>query len=67
MDTPNEKFLSYKEVCEIFSIKPSTLYALVSRKQIPHHRLSKRLVRFKYDEVAAAFRAVNASTPEINN
>lgn len=65
MDTKTDKYLSYKEVCEIFSIKQSTLYALVSRKQVPHHRLSKRLVRFKYEEVAKSFKVITVkSTPK---
>jgi excisionase family DNA binding protein len=42
--------LSYSEVAEWLRIKPGTLYSMVSRREIPHLRVSPRVVRF--DEAA---------------
>lgn len=46
-------FLSYQEVHEEFNLPLGTLYSLVSRQQIPHHRLGKRLVRFNRPDLLA--------------
>jgi excisionase family DNA binding protein len=46
-----KKFLSYRQLSEYLEIKVSTLYSLVSRHQVPHHRLSGRMVRFSVEEI----------------
>ena len=38
--------LTYTEAAEFLGIKLTTLYAMVSRRRIPHVRLGGRLVRF---------------------
>lgn len=53
--TSNElrPYMSYLEVTKFLNIKLSTLYSMVSRKQIPHHRINKRAIRFRRDELEA--------------
>ena len=46
-------FLNYWQAAELLNIKIGTLYALVSRKRIPHVRLGGRLVRFSRDDLEA--------------
>lgn len=41
-----EKLLNYREMAAFLGVPIGTLYSMVSRKQIPHIRLSGRLVRF---------------------
>ena len=43
----NEEYLNYEELCLLLKIAKGTAYSLVSRRQIPHVRLSSRLVRFE--------------------
>ncbi len=43
----------YPEVSKLTGIEVPTLYAMVSRHQIPHYRLSRRLVVFDVDEIEA--------------
>lgn len=53
---PNEvrvPLLAYKDAANILGLPLGTLYALVSRRQIPHVRLGKRLVRFDQGQLAA--------------
>ena len=45
------RLLTYAEMEALTGIKRNTLYAMVSKKQIPHVRLSRRIVRFREDEV----------------
>ena len=44
-------FFTYEEASKAYNIKVSTLYAMVSQKRIPHHRLGPRMVRFKKSEL----------------
>ncbi|MCC6157445.1 MAG: helix-turn-helix domain-containing protein [Deltaproteobacteria bacterium] len=44
--------LTYSEACAILKMKLPTLYSKVSRREIPHVRLSGRDVRFDADELA---------------
>ena len=46
-----ENLLNYKEAAQYLSLKLGTIYAMVSRKQIPHIRLNGRLVRFNKSEL----------------
>jgi len=38
--------LTYEQLSEKLNIKKTTLYSLVSRGEIPHIRITKRIVRF---------------------
>ncbi len=42
----SENLISYDAAAAFLGIPKGTLYALVSRKQVPHIRLGKRIVRF---------------------
>ena len=43
--------MNYADTAELLGLKTSTLYAMVSRQQIPYVRLGKRLVRFDRDQL----------------
>ena len=43
-------FSTISEISEYLNLKPSTLYALVAEKRIPHFKIG-RLVRFKKSEI----------------
>lgn len=43
--------LNYKQMADFLGVPLGTLYAMVNRKQIPHIRLGKRLVRFSKSEI----------------
>ena len=45
--------MNYADTAELLGLKTSTLYAMVSRQQIPYVRLGKRLVRFDRDQLLA--------------
>lgn len=45
------KVLTYKEVAAQLGLPMGTVYALVSQRRIPHHRLGPRLVRFDEGEI----------------
>jgi excisionase family DNA binding protein len=45
-ETKKDDLIDYLEASRVTGIQIDTLYSLVSRKQIPHIRLSKRIVRF---------------------
>ncbi len=45
------ELLTYAEAGELLGLKLSTLYAMVSRRQLPHVRLGGRLVRFDRAEL----------------
>ena len=53
--TPTD-FLRYEEASEEFNIPINTLYAKVSRREIPHYRLGGRCVRFSRKELLAHLR-----------
>jgi excisionase family DNA binding protein len=42
----DDELLTYAQAARFLNVRLGTLYALVSRKEIPHVRLGKRLVRF---------------------
>lgn len=46
-----KRLLTYQEASHVLSIKVNTLYALVSRRELPFIRLSGRMVRFDRDEL----------------
>ena len=43
--------LTYQEAADVMGVKIQTLYTLVRRKQVPHVRLGRRLVRFPRREL----------------
>lgn len=47
------KYLDYREAADLLGLKVATLYSKVSRKEIPHIRLSPRLVRFERSALEA--------------
>ena len=48
--------LDYDQFCERYAMKKATAYSLVCRRQIPHIRLSGKMVRFDSDEIDGWFR-----------
>jgi excisionase family DNA binding protein len=52
----SSQMLTYIEAAEFTGIAVTTLYTMVCRKQIPHVRLGKRLVRFPRAELDAWMR-----------
>lgn len=46
-----EEILDYKAAAKVTGLPAGTLRALVCRKQIPHYRIGKRLVRFRQSEL----------------
>lgn len=46
-----EEILDYRAAAKVTGLPAGTLRALVCRKQIPHYRIGKRLVRFKQSEL----------------
>ena len=47
----HDELLDYESASCLTGIKVPTLYSLVSKKQIPHIRLSKRIVRFSRTKI----------------
>ena len=47
----NERLIGYDELAAMLGIKKGTAYAWVCRNQIPHVRISARLVRFDPDTI----------------
>lgn len=43
---PASTMMNYEEAAVFLGLKVNTLYSMVSRKELPHVRLSRRLVRF---------------------
>lgn len=46
------RWMSVTEVAEYLGLKPSTIYAYVSERRIPHYKRG-HLVRFREDEIDA--------------
>lgn len=47
----NEEMVTYDGAARIVGVKKPTLYSMVSKKQIPHYRLGRRLVAFSVAEL----------------
>lgn len=45
----NRNLIPYAEAAQVLGVPISTLYTWVARRQIPHVRLSNRVVRFDRD------------------
>jgi excisionase family DNA binding protein len=48
-----QDLMTYEDTRKLLNMKIGTLYALVSRGQIPHLRLGRRLVRFERSKLEA--------------
>lgn len=46
-----DDLLTYAEVRKLTGFKLGTLYSMVKRREIPHVRLGRRLVRFRRAEI----------------
>ena len=46
-----DKYVGYKTASQLIQVPMGTLYGLVSKKQIPHYRISKRMVLFSLEEI----------------
>lgn len=58
--------LTYEQAAELLGLKLGTLYALVSRRAVPHVRVSRRIVRFDANELRSwlSARAVSDTQAE---
>lgn len=59
-----DKLLDVSELSEILGVTKATIYSWTSQNKIPHIKLSKRLLKFRKDEITdwIAKRSVNADT-----
>lgn len=48
-----EKLLSIDELCEFLGVTKATIYSWTSNNKIPHVKLSKRLLKFREEEIKA--------------
>lgn len=53
--------MTYLEAAEFLSMKRNTLYSLVWKKQIPHIRLTGRMVRFSKEDLIEWLNQKNVS------
>lgn len=53
MSDKESKILNYKQAAEYLGIPIGTLYAMVSKRQLPHLRFGNRFVRFKESDLIA--------------
>ncbi len=58
-----DNVVGYNGAERVTGICIGTLYSLVAHKEIPHYRLSKRLVRFKVSELQAWMRCRRVFVP----
>lgn len=45
------RLISFSEAAEILGVAKSTLYAWTSQNRVPHIKLSKRLIKFRMEEL----------------
>lgn len=51
-ESPAKKWMSVQETAEYLGLKPSTLYAYISDRRIPYHKIpGSQLVKFRADEI----------------
>ncbi len=46
-----EQLMTYPQAAEFLGLKIDTLYSMVSRREVPHVRIGRRLVRFDRTEL----------------
>jgi len=49
-DHPQE-MMNYRQTADLIGIKLGTLYSMVSRREVPHVRVGRRLIRFPRTEM----------------
>jgi len=47
------KLMAYAEAAEFIGVTVGTMYSMVARRIVPHHRIGRRLVRFSRDDLRA--------------
>ncbi len=59
-----DKLLSVDELSKFLGVTKATIYSWTSRNKIPHIKLSKRLLKFRRNDIEAwiAKRAISADT-----
>lgn len=65
----DDELFTYAQAAKFLNVRIGTLYALVSRKQVPHVRLGKRLVRFRRSALTTliAERSIDAAQTTRDN
>ncbi len=58
------KPLTYSEAAAFLNVKVQTLRSMVCRRQVPHIRLSGKMVRFDADELERWLRARSVAVNE---
>jgi excisionase family DNA binding protein len=51
MSAPGQRLVDYREAAVYLGVPIGTLRSMVSRKQVPHVRLTARIVRFDLSEL----------------
>lgn len=60
-----KQWLSVQEIANYLGVKTSTIYAYVSERRIPFHKIPKsQLVRFKLSEIEAWMESGRVETAE---
>lgn len=62
MTEKRPQYLTYRELAQVLNLPLGTLYHRVSRKEIPHVRLGRRLVRFDVEEIGKWLKAQEVTT-----
>ncbi|MBI5641550.1 MAG: helix-turn-helix domain-containing protein [Nitrospirae bacterium] len=57
-----EKLLDIDDVSEMLGVTKATIYAWTSQNKIPHVKLSRKLLKFRGDEIKAWIVAKSIST-----
>ena len=63
----HKELITYGQAASYLGLKKGTLYAMVSRRQIPHVRLGPRLVRFDAEELRGWVEARRVSPRVVTN
>ena len=50
-ETNNENYISIDEAAAYLGVKPSTIRAWIKSKNMPHHRVGGKLLKFKRSEI----------------
>ena len=60
--------VTVKEAARFLGVSPSLVYEYVSRKQIPHHRMMGRCIRFRLSElVGRVERGLSRLSPAVTD
>jgi excisionase family DNA binding protein len=50
----NDEMLTAEEVADRLRVKPDTIVVWARQGRIPAHRLSRKVIRFRFDDLVAA-------------